>query len=88
LISARCARRIGDVTSRADQLAKELAGDAPWAEVLRVARQIIAETGDLPEGLWWEMGYRQTGNPSQGEAWRALAALRPFGAPPYKGGWQ
>jgi hypothetical protein len=66
-------------------------GDFKGAE--RVALAYIEEEGDLPEGVWYQLGFIQDDdnrNPLwdrleeiRAEYWRKLG--KPM--PPYKGGW-
>jgi hypothetical protein len=55
------------------------AGDL--AAMRRVARAYIDQTGDLPEGVWYQLGFIQR---DQGAAWGELEAMRPAGAPAYR----
>lgn len=50
------------------------------AAAIQCAATIIAQTGDLPEGIWFELGSLQADRPAM---WRQLKAMRPVGAPPY-----
>jgi hypothetical protein len=54
--------------------------DLPGA--LAIAKQIIEATGDLPQGWFYHLATIQSDIPA---AMKALTALRPPGAPPYKG---
>jgi hypothetical protein len=59
----------------------------------RVALAYIAERGDLPESIWYELGFIQMGE-NRDKVWNRLKELRAehfknLGQepPPYKGGW-
>jgi len=72
------------------QADKILTGMLPlhtWAQRVACAQRIIAETGDLPEAIWYQLWFGQVAVPSDIAA-ESLLLLRPKGAKPYVGGWR
>lgn len=72
-------------TDRAAAISREMPLST-WADRIACAQRIIQETGDLPEGIWYTLWYGQDEVRFR-QAAEALQALRPAGAPPYKGAW-
>lgn len=72
------------MTKEQENRARELWEAAPsgWEDTLHVARQIVAECGDIPETVAYEMRMRKSD-----EQIAALVAIRPPNAKPYKGEW-
>jgi hypothetical protein len=71
----------------ADQILTSSLPLQTWAQRVACAQRIIAETGDLPEAIWYQLWFGQAEVPP-GTAAQALASLRPENAKPYVGGWR